>query len=188
MRVPHALLVFTTAATAAATGAIASTPGCVRQGGPVVAAVETAEIGDAGVGTPLDVAPSRPGRDQCTARLRPMPIKTNDGCTLDERLSKNTGVLLYPCSGAGELEAVFGEHHFRGTLADGKVQLALTTELDWDDGCHWETQQSINGELRREGSASTKLIWSYDERPLQGTSCFGSCKARAEIEVDELAH
>lgn len=205
---PHALARDTRARAAlaalAALALSAVAPACVREGAPVVAPVETTDAngnGDAGAVVPLTVLASPPAasRDQCTARLRAAPIKTNAGCTLDERISKGNGVLVYPCSGGGDFEAIFGEHHFRGTLTGtsgstssttangngGTLSLLLTTELDWDDGCHWETQQSIRGEWHREGK-HPKLVWSYDERPVQGTGCFASCKARADIEVDEL--
>jgi hypothetical protein len=192
MRAAHVVLFLSVTA-----GLALTAPACVRQGPPVVAPVDTAEVGDAAPVVPLTVgAMPPPGRDQCTARLRAAPIKTNEGCQLDERISKNNGVLVFPCSGTGELEAVFGEHHFRGTISaggapastagSGTLQLTLDTELDWDDGCHWETQQAIRGEWRREGK-HPKLVWTYDEHPVRGTGCFGACKARADIEIDELA-
>lgn len=180
MRLAHALLFFALPVAASLTATA-----CARQGPPVLAPVETAEIGDAGATAALTIAPPLPSRDQCSARLRAAPIKTNEGCTLDERISKGNGVLVFPCSGAGEVEAVFGEHRFRGTVNGSNVQLQLTTELDWDDGCHWETQQAIRGEWRREGK-HPKLVWTYEEHPVSGTGCFQACKAKADIEVDEL--
>jgi hypothetical protein len=182
MRAAHALLFLGSAAAAL----VLAAPACVRQGAPVVAPVEIADVGDAGPARPLVVvAPPAAPQGRCTARLRASPIKTNAGCTLDERISKGDGVLLFPCSGSGELEAIFGEHHFRGVVTGDSLHLRLTTELDWDDGCHWETQQSIRGEWRREGPRP-KLLWTYEEHPVQGTACFGACKARADIELDEL--
>lgn len=175
--------------------ALAALAACVREGAVVVAPIDVADVGDAGPAPLLVVVavpspPSLPSaHDRCTARLRAATIKTNPGCTLDERISQGDGVLSFPCAGIGELEATFGEHHFRGTTVNaGTVHLQLTTELDVDDGCHWETQQSIRGEWRREGrdGKPSKLVWIYSEQPVQGTGCFGSCTARAEIEVDAL--
>jgi hypothetical protein len=165
---------------------------CVREGAVVVAPVDVAEVGDAGAARPLVVVaapPSASAREACTARLRAGTIRTGDGCSLDERISKSEGLLVFPCSGPGEIEAVFGEHRFRGSSAGGSaaVRLALTTELDWDDGCHWETQQSIRGELpsrERDGARRPKLVWTYEEHVASGSGCFGSCTARAEIEID----
>jgi hypothetical protein len=110
-------------------------------------------------------------------------IRTPSNCQLDERLTRGPGTLTFPCSGEdGEAEGVFGEHHFVGTIASGTLSLDLTTELDWDDGCHWETRQGIRGDFR-EGKRS-KLSWTYSERPVAGTKCAGSCKAQADIEIE----
>ncbi|HSO32264.1 MAG TPA: hypothetical protein VLT33_07110 [Labilithrix sp.] len=162
---------------------LTATVACVREGAPPLAPVDVAvaDLGDAGAAQlPITSAPAA-GRERCTARLKPGAIKTGAGCTLDERISKNDGLLLYPCSGNGSAEAVFGEHRFEGSMSDGAVSLDLTTEIDWEDGCHWETKQVIHGELREGKSA--KLAWSYTEGPVSGTSCYGSCEARAGIDV-----
>ena len=161
---------------------------CVREGAPPVAPVETADIGDAGAMSALVLAPPlAASRDQCSARLRAATIKTNPGCTLDERISRGNGTLVYPCAGDGVVGATFGEHRFVGKLSDGVFTLALTTELDWEDGCHWETRQAIRGTWSREnGKQPPKLGWSYTERPVNGTGCYGSCVAKADIEVDEM--
>jgi hypothetical protein len=181
MRIAVALLSIVAVALAA--------PACVREGATVVAPVEvTIENADGGASAPLVVtAPPPLARDRCSARLRAAPIKTKEGCTLDERISRGNGTLLYPCSGDGAVEAVFGEHRFQGRLTDARLTLALTTELDWEDGCHWETKQAIRGELKREAGKHPKLVWTYSEAPVTGTSCFGSCVATAEIDADELS-
>ena len=162
---------------------------CVRDGAPPVApvVVEVARMGDAGL-TPIPLAPAPPlaTRERCSARLTAGAIKTGAGCTLDERLSGGEGLLLFPCSGTGAVEAVFGEHRFQGRLTETTVTLALTTELDWEDGCHWETKQAIRGELKRERGTHPKLVWTYSEAPVTGTSCFGSCRATADIDADDL--
>jgi hypothetical protein len=161
---------------------------CMREGAAVVAPVEvTIENGDAGAAPLVVSAPPPAARDRCTARLRAAAIKTKEGCTLDERISQGNGTLLYPCSGDGPVEAIFGEHRFQGRVSEGALTLALTTELDWQDGCHWETKQAIRGELKREAGTHPKLLWTYSEAPVTGTSCFGSCRATAEIEPDELS-
>jgi len=162
---------------------LGSTVACMREGAPPIAPVDVAvtDLADAGVAAQLPIT-SAPTNGRCTARLKPQPIKTGAGCTLDERISKATGVLSYPCSGNGNVEAVFAEHHFEGTMSDGTLTLGLTTEIDWEDGCHWETKQAIVGELRGE-ARTAKLMWSYTEGPVTGTGCFGSCEARAEIDL-----
>lgn len=168
---------------------VTATAACVREGATVVAPVEvTIDNADGGASAPLYVtAPPPLARDRCSARLHAAPINTKEGCTLDERISHGAGTLFYPCSGDGPVEAVFGEHRFQGKLTGVALSLALTTELDWEDGCHWETKQAIRGELKREGGKHPKLVWTYSEAPVTGTSCFGSCRATADIDADELS-
>jgi hypothetical protein len=181
MRVAHALPMVTLLAVVAV--AVAA---CVREGAPVVAPVEvTIDNGDAGPAMPLVIAAPAPvnDRDRCTAVLRAATIKTNPGCTLDERLSHGNGTLLYPCAGDGPVEAVFAEHHFLGKMTEASIALALGTELDWEDGCHWETKQVILGAWKRDAKKRPKLAWSYSEAPVNGTGCYGSCTATAEIEI-----
>ena len=166
-------------------------PACVREGPTVIAPVDvTIDSADASAPLVVNAPPPQPSRTGCTARLRASPIKTKDGCTLDERISQGSGTLLYPCSGDGPVEAVFGEHRFQGTLTASVLSLALTTEIDWEDNCHWETKQQIRGELKREREAGKhlKLQWTYSEAPVTGTGCFGSCRATADLEADELSH
>jgi hypothetical protein len=170
---------------------------CVREGPPPVAAVELAisDLPEGGTALPLAAPPPARADHRCTARLHALPIKTGSGCTLDERISRGTGTLLYPCSGDGPVEAVFGEHRFEGAVYAGLMMLTLTTELDWEDGCHWETRQGLRSSWRRDGgrerdadeapSTHPKLAWTYTERPVIGTGCYGSCKATADIEVFE---
>ena len=159
---------------------------CVREGAPVVAPVEiaVANLGDAGP-VPVVVGSPKPSssNNRCSAALEVAPIKTGSGCTLDERVSAGSGLLRYPCQGDGAVEAVFKEHRFQGVVNDGNYLLDLTTEIDWEDGCHWETKQRIAGEWRREGR-STKLVWTYSEGPVSGTGCYGACKASADITVE----
>lgn len=162
--------------------------GCAREGAPPVAPVEVAiaDLGDAGA-TQIPIAQAPPlERDRCTARLTAELINTGSGCTLDEQISKGSGLLVYPCSGSGAVEAVFGEHRFEGSMNAGSMILNLTTEIDWEDGCHWQTKQRIRGDLHGEGK-KTKLAWSYSEGPVSGTSCYGACKATADIGFEEIS-
>jgi hypothetical protein len=156
---------------------------CMRQATPPTVPVDVTvvDLGDAGMRVTAPAARPGEGADRCTARLAPGAINTAPGCTLDERLTQGEGVLLYPCSGTGASEAVFGEHRFEGTMREGAVLLGLTTEIDWEDGCHWETKQSIRGVVLSEEGA--KLGWTYSEGPVRGASCYGACKAVAEIVV-----
>ena len=82
---------------------------------------------------------------------------------------------------------MFAEHRFQGKLSGSTLDLTLTTELDWEDHCHWETQQRIRGPWKLDTKTHPRLVWSYSEAPVQGTGCFGACVARAEIEVDQVS-
>jgi hypothetical protein len=186
----------TTLARITTTLALVATASCMREGAPPVAPVEsTSDSLDGGAAVPLVITappPSSQRGERCTALLKPSTIKTGSGCTLDEQISHSNGTLLYPCSGDGTVEAVFGEHRFQGNITGSSLLLALTTELDWQDNCHWQTKQTIRGEWRREGK-HPKLSWSYAEAPLTGpgqssstAGCYGSCKATADIAVDEV--
>ena len=186
MRVAHGLSTASFKGLAALAALAALAPACMREGAAVVAPVEvTIDNGDGGAAMPLVIAapPIATDRDRCTAVLRAATIKTNPGCTLDERLSHGNGTLLYPCAGDGPVEAIFGEHHFNGKITESAVTLALGTELDWEDGCHWETKQVILGSWKRDAKKRPRLSWSYSEAPVSGTGCYGSCTATADIEV-----
>lgn len=175
MRVVHA---------AFAIGAGLLAAACVRGGMQPVGPVEIAigEVGDGGV-APAVVAAPPSSNNRCSATLEVGGIDTGSGCTLDERVSGGSGLLHYPCQGDGAVDAVFRDHRFQGVVTDGKVALDLTTEIDWEDGCHWETKQRIAGEWRRD-ARTLKLVWTYSEAPVSGTKCYGSCKASADITID----
>lgn len=158
---------------------------CAPRGSQAVPPVEVT-IAPVSAPAPLSIAASSPkhdASDRCSARLRPAKIKTAANCQLDERLTRGPGVLVFPCAGAdGDAEAIFGEHHFVGNVSGGVLILDLSTELDWDDGCHWQTRQGIRGGLPP--GSRTKLSWTYTERPVAGVQCAGSCTAQADIDVE----
>ncbi len=152
---------------------------CGREGAPPLVPVDVA-VGKVHMDSLDNDSRAAVGAERCTARLVPDAIDTGAGCTLDERLSKGSGVLHYPCSGSGAADAIFGEHRFAGTITDGSLALHLTTEIDWEDGCHWRTEQDLRGEIRGD---ERNLRWTYSEGPVSGLRCYGSCDATADIEV-----
>lgn len=128
--------------------------------------------------------PNNSGR--CMLRLIAARIEmSSPGCYLDERISKGPGVLDYPCGGNGTVEADFGPQRYKGSMRDGAVELELSTELDWDDGCRWGTHAVISGPLTsRNGEVTTKsLSWRYRDRVINGTGCSGACTARTTLQV-----
>ena len=126
---------------------------CARAGAPPLAPVEVAVAVLPDAAPPPGGASSMTSRaaNLCSAALAVAPIETGNGCTLDERVSAGPGVLRYPCKGDGAVEAVFTDHRFLGAVTDGNYLLDLTTEIDWADGCHWETKQRIAGDWSGEG-------------------------------------
>jgi hypothetical protein len=126
----------------------------------------------------------------CSFRLVAGQInKTSPSCYLDEHVSDGPGLLHYPCSGDGPAEAVFGEHHYMGHVSHGQLELSLSTELDWDDGCRWGTQAAISGTVATgtggagASNAPTVLSWDYLDRVIRGSDCSGVCRARTSIRV-----
>ncbi len=131
-----------------------------------------------------DASSEAPPAARCSARLLASTIRTNSGCVLDERISASTGELSFPCRGDGPADAVFDDHRFEGLVTDGKLSLALRTELDWEDGCRWETRQSMGGDLERgEEKISGSLSWTYAESTVSGTGCGVPCRATARVRV-----
>jgi len=158
---------------------------------PPVAPVEIAG-GDGGLPVATSgalAAGDLPTGNRCRTRLLPDEIQTGSGCELDERVSHGPGILTYPCSGDGTVDAVFGEHRFEGNLTAGSLSLDLVTELDWQDGCHWQTKQNIRGrlDLDEARASKNKLNWTYSEKPMSPSgsgNCYASCRARADIVVE----
>jgi hypothetical protein len=122
----------------------------------------------------------------CTLRLVARPIeKSSSGCYLDEHISDGPGLLHFPCSGDGEAEAVFGEHHYVGRVEHGDVQVEIATELDWEDGCRWGTLATISGSVVGTSGLKdkTQLAWRYLDHVITGANCSGVCRAKAAIDA-----
>lgn len=156
-------------------------PSCTPAGAPPIVPVEVVGLDKLDGGRSFVAVPSRPSEDRnrCDARLTLTGrIRTGATCKLDEQISHGAGRMRYPCTGDGPVEVEFGTHRFTGSLLSGRVALDLTTELDWDDHCHWETRQTLSGMLR-----GNTLRWSYTEKPVKGTGCFAACTASADLRV-----
>lgn len=126
----------------------------------------------------------------CSAYLRAERIsKSMSTCFLDEQVSRAIGTLTFPCEGDGAAEASFGEHRYAGRLEGNKLTLSLDTELDWSDGCRWQTHHVIRGTVSRtsSGIADGVVAWRYSDSPLQRgeDECSGSCTANTRIALSE---
>lgn len=121
--------------------------------------------------------PAKP--ETCHAIVLARPIeKSSFGCIIDEQISKQRGILTFPCRGDGEAEAAFGEQLYRGQAHDGELDLEAKTELDWPgDGCRWGTTANIRGRVDGE------LAWSYRDYVVRGQNCSGTCTARSVFAV-----
>jgi hypothetical protein len=131
------------------------------------------------------------GQRTCELQLNALAIwKSAPGCYLDVSITDGPGTLTYPCQGDGPAAADFGgKHRYSGKLVDGVLDLALTTELDWEDGCHWATTATVKGTLQRDGKLThERLGWSYADRVVHGDNCSAECTARSGFEVSESGH
>lgn len=141
-----------------------------------------ANAGDAGA-LASAVDPAAAASCQVRLTLTGRIEKSSSGCYLDERISRVPGVLRYPCSGNGLVEADFGAHRYHGRIRGGDVELELSTELDWDDGCRWGTNAVISGTLLSGATTMKHLTWRYRDQVLTGTGCSGTCTAKATLAV-----
>jgi hypothetical protein len=122
----------------------------------------------------------------CTLTLKAARIeKSAPGCYLDEHISHEPGLLKYPCGGDGPAEADFGTQHYKGKVDVGELQLELTTELDWNDGCRWGTAATISGSITDKAGTPTlkKLVWRYQDHVISGRDCSGVCDAHTSFDV-----
>ena len=170
----------------AAAACLLAVSACAGRGATVQAPVELAiapigSLPEGGIRT--NGQQSSGGR--CSLRLVAARIeKSSPGCYLDEHISDGPGLLHYPCAGDGEAEAEFGEHRYAGRVVDGEVELELSTELDWEDGCRWGTRALITGTLVSNGELTLKrLSWRYVDRVITGADCSGVCTAKSTIDV-----
>ena len=124
---------------------------------------------------------------RCSVELVALRIdKSSPGCFIDEHISRGTGVLHYPCSGDGPAEAEFGPQKYTGKMEHDELEVQLSTELDWEDGCRWGTDAVISGPIVRGPSGELtrrRLAWRYRDRVISGSGCSGVCTAKTSLEV-----
>ncbi len=151
-------------------GAITAILACAACGGRTeLVAPESVEAG-----TKADAAPM-----SCSVTLSVGDVITTAGCWIDEKVSHRTAVLQWACD-AGAAEADFGVP-FLGTVQEPStlVSLSATTTFSWSDGCTWQSEQRIDGQL-----SSGMLQYGYSEKPIQGTNCAPAyCTGSAVVSV-----
>lgn len=158
---------------------------CREPRGPVNAPVDLA-IAPIGASGGISTNGERsPVSGQCTVRLLAARIeKSSPGCYLDTHITES-GLLSYPCNGDGPAEATFGAQKYSGRIDHGEIELAVSTELDWEDGCRWGTDAVISGSVVTDHGqvAHKRLAWRYRDRVISGASCSGLCTAKSSFEV-----
>lgn len=131
--------------------------------------------------TPPGKTKGRGGR--CSAKLVAGGIRAKPSCFLDEQISHGAGRLEYPCEGNGNASATFGDHVYEGEVRDGTLEMKTSSELDYTDGCHWTSQQTITG-----SPTEKSLRWVYAESAVSvtgSTQCLPPCDATADIAIRE---
>lgn len=134
------------------------------------------------IGKVASPTPDEPPKvESCHALLFANGIsKSSYGCVIEEQISKNQGILTYPCTGNGDAEAAFGEELYTGQIRDGELDLEVKNEFDWPgDGCRWGTTANIRGRVTTE----RQLSWSYRDYAVRGTACSGTCTATSVFSV-----
>ena len=105
--------------------------------------------------------------------------RSSASCFVDEVVTRTPGTLRYPCAG-GDAEALFGAtSRFSGGVRGGQVDVKISTEFRFSDGCQWRSVQLIQGAL-----ASGQLAFTYRESPVEGQSgCASACTADAQVRI-----
>ena len=116
--------------------------------------------------------------EPCRLDIAFLSLDINVLCHIDSHV-KEYGQLQAPCR-EGDARAVFGEgeraQRFTGRVAQGQLNLRSRTEYDFDDGCHWETEQTLTGAVD-----SGQLRFTYRERPVRGQHCGKPCSAQGKL-------
>lgn len=115
--------------------------------------------------------------ERCSLEVSLSTFRGDPSCYFDTKV-REAGTMIAPCDD-GPAEAQFRGQTFHGTVKRGRVSLSSRTEFDWQDGCRWESVQTITGELR-EG----ELQFKYTERPIRGAECFHPCPASGTLDID----
>jgi hypothetical protein len=88
------------------------------------------------------------------------------------------GVIQYPCGG-GSVTATLGSIQFSGTVQNGFVDLSGTAQLIGPDGCTWQTNHFINGNI-----PSGTLTYSYTEFVVNPAPfCWQPCTETGVVEI-----
>lgn len=102
------------------------------------------------------------------------------GCWIDAPPEGSMYLLSFPCGVGDSVEFSFGDVTFFGETRGCTIDLQAQTFFDWSDGCIWETEQHITGDLRE-----AMLSYHYNEWPMEGqVGCDPTCEATGVILVE----
>ena len=110
----------------------------VEVAAPVAAVVVAAQP----AGSSIAIAAKADPPESCSKHLTVGELKKSETCFVDEKVTGTEGILEYPCNG-GPAEARFGQTVFSGEFVGGTWDVRVATEFDFNDGCHWRSEQRI---------------------------------------------
>jgi len=117
-----------------------------------------------------------PVPSECRVEVRLTSIEKASSCWVDLPEEGARGVLQTRC-GDGPATLRFDKHDYEGTITRGRFQVARETRFPFEDGCEWESSQSVSG------SADGDLVITYSEHPVTEGECAAPCSATARVET-----
>lgn len=92
------------------------------------------------------------------------------------------GLIQYPCGG-GAVTATLGSVTFSGTVKNGFVDLSGTVQIIGPDGCLWQTNHFIKGDI-----PSGTLAYSYEEFVVNPQPfCWSPCTETGSVDIQWTA-
>lgn len=153
----------------------------IRDAGQTVPVIALDAGSDSAVPEPVgsDAAKTPDASVVCSVQLTVWNVSPSPStCWIDEKVSNRTARLDYACSG-GTASIDFAVT-FTGTVFGTDAQLDATTQFAWGDGCTWQSEQTIFGDL-----SSGALEYKDREHPIKGTNCAASnCTALVPVIVN----
>lgn len=113
---------------------------------------------------------------ECRVEVRLTSIEKASSCWVDLPEEGARGALQTRC-GDGPATLRFDKHEYQGTITRGRFQVARETRFPFEDGCEWESSQSVSG------SADGDLVITYSEHPVTEGECAAPCSATARVEA-----
>lgn len=105
---------------------------------------------------------------------------SSEECWVDSPLAAgDDGQLQFSC-GAGPADLVFPNGRFVGSSNNCSINLTLTTQFAFGDGCTWQSQQTISGSMEE------TLSYTYSEAPIAGVGCASPCSVSASLKLEPV--